>query len=110
LGWVVKLEKEGFCGLEALRSEKAQGPKRKLVGLELEGRSIGRQGFDVVQGDDDIGVVTSGTFSPTLQKSLCMALVETSAMEPDGSLGVKIRGKAAPARLTKLPFYKSRAK
>jgi len=108
LGWVVKLKKENFRGLEALRSEKAQGPKRKLIGLELEGRKIGRQNYSVVDGNDEIGAVTSGTFSPTLQKSLCMALVERSAT--DGTLGVKIRGKVAQARLTQLPFYKSRAK
>jgi aminomethyltransferase len=110
LGWVVKLKKERFCGLEALREEKANGSKRTLVGLQLEGKRIARQGYKVVKDGDEIGRVTSGTFSPTLQKSLCMASIETQAKQRDGSYGVEIRGAVAPATLTKLPFYKSRAK
>jgi aminomethyltransferase len=110
LGWVVKLKKNRFRGLEALKQEKSRGPKRTLVGLELEGRNIARQGYAVLGGDGDIGRVTSGTFSPTLEKSLAMALIDTAAMSTTGTYGVRIRDKTVPAGLTPLPFYKSRAK
>lgn len=110
LGWVVKLKKEDFCGLQALKKERASGSKRTLAGFELQGRNIARQGYDVFGEGAVIGRVTSGTFSPTLQKSLCMALIATSAKTDGASYGVGIRGKEATADLTPLPFYKSRAK
>jgi aminomethyltransferase len=110
LGWVVKLKKNSFCGLQALRQERAEGPKHALVGLELDGRNIARQGFGVVKDGNQIGKVTSGTFAPTFQKSLCMASIQTWAREEDGRYGVKIRDKTIPARMTPLPFYRSRAK
>jgi aminomethyltransferase len=99
----------GLGGLHALRKEKEAGPKRRLVGLELEGRNIARQGYPVVGNSGEIGRVTSGTFSPTLQKSLCMAIIKTSTTG-EGEYGLKIRGRTIPARLTPLPFYQSRAK
>jgi len=110
LGWVVKLDKDRFVGLEALREEKANGSKRMLVGLQLAGKRIARQGYKIVKDGEEIGRVTSGTFSPTLQKSLCMASIETQAKQRDESYGVEIRGAVEPAALTRLPFYKSRAK
>jgi aminomethyltransferase len=110
LGWVVKLKKSRFCGLDALKEEKARGPKRTLVGLELEGRNIARQGYAVRDAHRDIGRITSGTFSPTLQKSLAMALVESHSNTGKSRCGVHIRDKTVPAHPTPLPFYKSRAK
>jgi aminomethyltransferase len=110
LGWVVKLQKECFSGLEALREEEKNGSARTLVGLELAGRSIARQGFAVIKGDRRVGNVTSGTFSPTLQKSLCMAYIERSAAASGEVFHLEIRDKLVPAKLTQLPFYKSRAR
>lgn len=110
LSWVVKLKKDSFIGKESLVREREAGPKRRLIGLELEGRNIARQGFTVHRGGAPAGSVTSGSFSPTLQKSLCMALI---AKEPGGGAdgyGVEIRNKIVPARKIKLPFYASRAK
>ncbi|UCG52364.1 MAG: glycine cleavage system aminomethyltransferase GcvT [Candidatus Latescibacterota bacterium] len=110
LGWVVKLNKERFRGIETLRQEKKNGPKRALVGFELEGRNIARQGYTVLKDGVEIGKVTSGAFSPTMKKSLCMALIERSAKGTEGVYEIAIRGKTATARLTPLPFYRSRAK
>jgi aminomethyltransferase len=110
LGWVVKLRKERFSGLETLRKEKKDGSARTLVGFELEGRSIARQGFSVVEGERKVGKVTSGTFSPTLQKSLCMAYIEHSAAVSGEGFSLEVRNKLVPAKLVQLPFYKSRAK
>lgn len=108
LRWVVKLKKGDFVGRDALVSESKAGPKKRLVGLELDGRNIARQGYVVRAGDAATGVVTSGTFSPTLEKSLCMAFVE-SARATDGRFAVEVRNKQVGARRVDLPFYRSRA-
>ena len=110
LGWVVRLGKNSFCGLQALRDEKASGLKKKLMGFELEGRNIARQGYQVFKNGNDVGVVTSGTFSPTLGKSLFMAYVGTSAREGDDGFEVRIRDRSVSVNVTPLPFYKSRVK
>lgn len=110
LGWVVRLGKEGFRGQEALQREKQRGSKRMLVGLELDGRSIARHGYAVMKEGHEVGRVTSGTFAPTLEKSLCMALVEVGAVGNDKGLSVRIRDREVAATRTPLPFYKSRAK
>jgi aminomethyltransferase len=110
LGWVVKLAKESFSGAGALRKEKETGSKRTLVGLELEGRNIARPGYGVVSNGAEIGKVTSGAFSPTLEKSLCMALVAAGAKDENARYSVAVRDKQIPAKVTPLPFYKSRAK
>ncbi|MGN6504936.1 MAG: glycine cleavage system aminomethyltransferase GcvT [Tepidisphaeraceae bacterium] len=101
LGWAVSLEKD-FIGAEALRKIAAEGPKRKLVGLELEGRRIARQGAPIIEG----GVVTSGTFSPTLQKSIAMAYVDAPLAAVGTTLTVDLKGETNSATVVPLPFYK----
>lgn len=110
LSWVVKLGKESFIGKDALVREKEERPKRRLVGLELDGRNIARQDFEVYRDGVRAGRVTSGSFSPTLKKSLCMALVRNDPAGDSGAYSVEIRNKMITAKKTKLPFYASRAK
>lgn len=110
LGWVVKLKKESFRGAETLRRQKKEGPPRTLVGFEIEGRNIARQGYAVLKDGLEIGKVTSGGFSPTLKKSLCMASIDREAKTEGAEYKVVIRGREARAELIPLPFYKSRAK
>ncbi len=110
LGWVVKLSKPSFRGIGALRHEKEKGSERTLVGFELEGKNIARPGYRVIKGDEDVGKVTSGGFSPTLQKSLCMASIARLAKENGDRYSIVVRDKIVPCRMTPLPFYKSRAK
>jgi aminomethyltransferase len=110
LGWVVKLNKNSFRGIHALRREKETGPRRMLVGLELEGRNIARPGYRILSDGKDVGKVTSGAFSPTMGKNLCMALIERRAREENASLTVVVRDKKVAASITPIPFYKSRAK
>jgi aminomethyltransferase len=105
LSWAVDLKKE-FVGVEPLRKIAEQGPRRKLVGLELEGRRIARQGTPVLKDGNTIGQVTSGTFSPTLQKSIAMALVDSEHAGEGTGLAVDLKGTANPAKVVKLPFYK----
>lgn len=106
LGWAVDLTKE-FIGAAALRKIAETGPTRKLVGLELEGRRIARQDTPVVTPDGKpIGVVTSGTFGPTVQKSIAMAYVDEAFTAEGTKLAVDLKGTQNPAMVVKLPFYK----
>jgi len=108
LAWVVKLKKGGFVGRDALLAEKEAGPRRKLIGLELEERNIARQDYPIMHGVEVVGKVTSGTFSPTLEKSLAMAFVDRDRL--DDAYSVQVRKKLVGATVTPLPFYPSRAK
>jgi aminomethyltransferase len=105
LAWAVDLGGKDFVGAEALREKMGAGLKRRLVGLELDGRRIARQGAPVQKNGRVVGEVTSGTFSPTLQKSIAMAFVDTSLGE-GSELEVDLKGTLNPAKVVKLPFYK----
>lgn len=106
LGKFVVLNKCDFAGREAL-SRIASAPPRRRVGLVIEGKRPARQGTVVLAGSRPIGVVTSGTFSPTLQKAIAMALIDRSLPWPlENGLGVDIRGTIAAASATRLPFYR----
>ena len=105
LGWAVKLDKGDFVGRDALVEAKAH-PGQARIGLELEGKRIARQGAEVFQGDKLAGLVTSGTFAPTLGQSLAMALVDPAAAAPGTALVVDVRGHRVAARVVKLPFYR----
>ena len=107
LGRVVKLDKAGdFVGRAALEKVAADGPRRRLVGLTIEGRGIARHGYPVHAGDRRTGVVTSGTQSPTLGVPIAMAYVAPGDTEPGTSLDVEIREARVPARVVPLPFYR----
>ncbi len=113
LNWVVKFKKGDFVGRDALVAARAAGLAKRIVGLEFEGRNIGRQGYDVIHDGAVVGRVTSGTFSPTLKKSLCLAYVDGSVLDnnPDGSgLSVQVRNRVLPAARVDRPFYPSRAR
>lgn len=105
LKWAVDLRKD-FVGVERLREIDAAGPARKLVGLELEGKRIARQGTPVVKDGQVIGEVTSGTLSPTLGKSIAMAYVDAAASAEGTEFGVDLKGTINPCKVLKLPFYK----
>lgn len=106
LGWITKFTKD-FVNSEALKEQKEQGPKRKLVGFELDERGIPRQGYDIVDNNGKvIGVVTSGTMSPSLEKGIGMGYVPTEVAAPGSKIYIQVRKKALPATVVKLPFYK----
>jgi aminomethyltransferase len=106
LAWIVKLEKGDFAGRDVLQREKAEGPRRKLVGFEMTERGIARHGYPVVEGGEEIGVVTSGTHSPTLKKAIGLAYLPPDKSAPGSEFRVLIRGKEAGARVVPTPFYK----
>ncbi len=105
LGWAVKLKKGDFVGREALEQFKAK-PGKARVGLAFDGKRIPRQGYPVKLDGEVVGVVTSGTFSPTLGRPLAMASVSPIASKLEQILTVDIRGQDEPARVVPLPFYK----
>lgn len=107
LGWVVKPKAKDFLGKKAMLDYKERGIKQKLVGLEMVGRGIARQGYKVFSFDkEEVGEVTSGTQSPTLNKAIAIAYVPISAAEPGTKLNVEIRGKMVEAQVVPTPFVK----
>ncbi len=102
----VALDGDDFIGRDALRAEQGKGPARVLVGLELLAPGIARHGYAVVRDGTEVGIVTSGTQSPTLKKAIALAYV-AAALAADGTeLGVTIRDATVPARVVPTPFYK----
>jgi aminomethyltransferase len=106
LGWTVKPDKGDFVGRDALLAQKEAGVERRLVGFEIEGRGIAREGHKVVRGDEAVGHVTSGTWSPTFEKALGMAYVPVEMAEPGSGIEIEVRGRRLPAKVVALPFYR----
>jgi len=104
LEWCVDLTKNFIC-VEALRKIAQAGSEYLLIGVELAGRRIARQGAKVSAGPDVVGKVTSGTLSPTLGKSIAMAYVLRSFSKPGHKLSVDIGGGHEEATVVELPFY-----
>ncbi|MCA9062307.1 MAG: glycine cleavage system aminomethyltransferase GcvT [Planctomycetaceae bacterium] len=106
LSFGVKLNKSEFIGRDALVAIREAGPSRVRVGLELEGRRIAREHTPVESNGQPVGEVTSGTFSPTLQKTIAMAYVDPGAAAIGTQLEAIVRGTAIPATVVPLPFYR----
>ncbi|MFQ5413047.1 MAG: glycine cleavage system aminomethyltransferase GcvT [Phycisphaerae bacterium] len=104
-GWCVDLERE-FIGAASLRRVKAEGLRRRLVGLQLDGRRTARQHHAVLAAGREVGTVTSGVLSPTLDRSIAMAYVPPEHAEPGTTLEVAVGRKRAAAVVVALPFYK----
>lgn len=106
LAWITKFTKS-FTNSKALKDEKLRGPKRKLIAFELEERGIPRHGYDIVDNNGNkIGVVTSGTMSPSLSKGIGLGYVPTAFANVNSKIHIQVRKKAIPATVVKLPFYK----
>ena len=106
LGWITKFTKD-FVNSDALAKEKDKGADQKLIGFELDERGIPRQGYDIVDGQGKkIGVVTSGTMSPSLNKGIGLGYVSSELSKPGNKINIQIRKNKVPATLVKLPFYK----
>ncbi len=106
LGTFVKLKKADFIGRDVLAAQKTAGVGRKLVGLEMVGRGIARQGYELMHAGEVVGRVTSGTHCPTLGKAMGLGYVPTALAEPGCELAVVIRGQQVSARVAARPFYR----
>jgi aminomethyltransferase len=108
LSFGVKLKAGDFIGKEALIKTSQRDDLKVRVGLQLDGRRIAREDIEVYRGKQLAGHVTSGTFSPTLQKSIAMAYVDNNCSAVGTEFNVNIRGNEYPAKVVALPFYKRR--
>lgn len=106
LGWITKLKKESFVGLESLLKIKEEGLKRKLVLMSSEEKAFPRHGYDISVNDKLVGKITSGTVSPILEKPIAMGYVDKDFSDEGKMLNFIIRGKKIPAQVIKLPFVR----
>jgi len=110
LSWVVKLGKGDFLGRAALAEQSERGVAKTLVGFTVEGRGIARQGHGVLSEGKAVGEVTSGTWSPTLEKAIGMAYVPPALAAPGTPLELDVRGRTLAAVVVELPFYHRKKK
>jgi len=104
LGWVTKFTKD-FTAKEILLQQKEEGVKRKLVGFEMIDRGIPRHNYEICNAEEkQIGYVTSGTQSPSLNKAIGMGYVEIESSALDSTIYVKVRDKLLQAKVVKIPF------
>jgi len=106
LSFVVKLQKEKFVGKETLLKQKAEGTKRKRIGVKMIDQGVPRPGFEIyTDAGEKIGHLTSGTFSPLLKCGIGMGYLQTSYAQDGNAVNVKVRGKMAKARIARFPLY-----
>ena len=110
LGWVVKPAKGEFIGRAAIEAMRVAGVTRKLAGFEMAERAVARHGYRLLKDGNPVGVVTSGSFSPTLERCIGMGYVRADLAPVGTELDVDIRGQAHRARVAKTPFVPSHAK
>jgi aminomethyltransferase len=104
LGWTCKLDKE-FTGRDAIAKVKADGPKRRIAGLVIDG-GVARHGYPVTSRGEIVGTVTSGTFGPTVEKNIALAYVPADLSKVGTAVAVRIRERDIPATVVKTPFYR----
>ncbi len=106
LGWICKMDKGEFIARSALAAQKERGLERKLVGFEMRGRGIARDGYPALIEGREAGRVTSGSPAPFLQKNVGMAYVPVASSAPGTKMEIGIRNQRVPAEIVPLPFYK----
>ncbi len=106
LGIFVKLDKADFTGKQALEAQKAGGVPRKSVGFEMVDRGIARSHYPLALEGREIGFVTSGSFSPTLEKNIGLGLIDANEAQVGKEIEVMVRGKGVKARIVAKPFYR----
>jgi aminomethyltransferase len=110
LGWVVKPAKGDFIGRAAIEAMRARGVPRRLVGFEMVERAVPRHGYPILKDGVAVGQVTSGSFSPSLERGIGLGYVRADLAGVGTDLGVEIRGATRRARVVPTPFYPSKVK
>jgi aminomethyltransferase len=106
LGWITKFNKE-FTNSANLKAQKEAGVTKKLVGFEMQERAVPRHDYEIVDAAGNvIGIVTSGTMSPSMNKGIGLGYVSTTFSGVDSDIYIRIRKNDVPAKVVKLPFYK----
>lgn len=107
LGWVVKLDKGDFIGREPIQKMKENGPKRKLIGFKMLDRGIPRHDYKLLSLEgDEVGIVTSGTMSPTLDEAIGIGYLREDLTKAGQEFFVEIRGRKTKAQVVQTPFVK----
>jgi len=109
LGWITKVDKGNFNGQEAIKRVKQSGLKRKLVAFTVNDKAFPRHGYPIHSGGAPVGAVTSGTFSPILERGIGLGYVPVALSAPGSTIDVMIRNRAVPATVVSLPFVKKQA-
>ncbi len=110
-GWAIGWKKDAFFGRDALLAEKEAGPPRLLRGLRAVGRGVLRPDLNVLNGDANVGITTSGTFSPTLKTGIALALIDVDAGIEDGQhVTVDVRGRGIECEVVKPPFVDAKTR
>jgi aminomethyltransferase len=110
-GWAIGWKKDAFWGREALLAEKQAGPRRLLRGLRATGRGVLRPELAVLDGDTPVGLTTSGTFSPTLEAGIALALIDTAAGIENGQrVTVDVRGRPVECEVVNPPFVEAKTR
>lgn len=104
IGWITKLDKPSFIGQESLRRMKEVGVPRRLVGLRMIGSGVPRENYPVFVGDEEVGIVTSGTMSPSLKVGIALALIATGHHSVGTEVSIGIRNRKVAAEVVKTPF------
>jgi aminomethyltransferase len=108
LGRFVDVDRDEYVARESLIRLRDEVPARRLVGFDVVGRGIARQGYAIIAGDERVGEVTSGSYSPTLDRAIGMGYVREDLSDPGTPLHVDVRGRLVEAEVTLLPFYAER--
>jgi len=106
LGWITKTDKANFIAKDVILKFKQEGPGRRLVAMISDEKTFPRKGYDITAGGKKVGVITSGTVSPVLEKPIALGYVDKPFNAPDSEVAFKIRDKEFSAVVTKLPFVK----
>ena len=106
LGFAMSFKDRKFVGRSAILAARKENVLPTRIGLQLEGKRAARENCDILIGDKKVGVVTSGTFSPTLEKSISMGYIDPKHATAGNKVTIDIRGKSHDAQIVELPFYK----
>jgi aminomethyltransferase len=103
LGWVVRFDKGDFRGRAPLEAEQARGVARRLRGIATEGRQVPREGYPVLRDGERVGAVSSGNFSPVLERGIALAFVAPDVV-PGDQVTIDVRGRPVGGEVVELPF------
>ncbi len=106
LGWITKINKEDFISKDELVRIKSEGLKRKLVAFTTNEKAFPRHGYDITINGEKVGIITSGTVSPILEKPIALGYISVENSKEGSNINFLIRGKEIPAKVVKLPFIK----
>jgi aminomethyltransferase len=110
LGWVVKPAKGPFLGRDAIERTRTGGPRRRLVGFEMVERAVPRHGYPILHDGTGVGVVTSGSYGPSVDKYVGIGYVPAALAAVGSTIAVEVRGRGQAARVVKTPFHPPRVK